>query len=65
MDSVRLSMAPLLCMTGHCLHTMLAYQTSMVLHMVSPVQATVSADETIGLVRHLRGHRESQGFGAL
>jgi hypothetical protein len=34
----------------------------MVLHMVSPVQPAVSADEPIGLVQHLQGNRESQGF---
>jgi hypothetical protein len=44
MDGVRLSMASLLCMTGHCLHTTLVYQASMVLHMLSPVQPAVSAD---------------------
>jgi hypothetical protein len=65
MDGVRLSMASLLCMTGHCLHTALAYQASMVLFMVSPVQATVSADEPIGLVQHLRGNYASQGFCGL
>ena len=36
----------------------------MVLPLVPQVQATVSADETIGLVQHLRGNRESQGFCA-
>src|SRR5215470_3058800 len=62
MHCFRLSMASLLCMTGHCLHTALTYQASMVLHMVSPVQSTVSTDEPIALVQHLRGNRESQGF---
>jgi hypothetical protein len=36
----------------------------MVLPLVPQVQATVSADETIGLVQHLRGNRDSQGFCA-
>jgi hypothetical protein len=58
-------MVSLLCLLGHSLHTTLAYQTSMVLHMVSPVQAAVSVNEPIVLVSHLRGNRESQGFGDL
>jgi hypothetical protein len=49
-------------MLGHYLHTTLAYQTSMVLYMVSPVQAAVSVGEPIVLVPHLQGNRESQGF---
>jgi hypothetical protein len=30
-------------MIGYCFHTTLAYQASMVLHMVSPVQTAISA----------------------
>src|SRR5215813_7880139 len=65
MRCLRLSMASLLCMTGHCLHTTLAYQGSMVAHMVSPLQVAVSADEPIALGQPLRGNRESQGFSDL
>jgi hypothetical protein len=49
-------------MIGHCLHATLAYQASMVLQMVSPVQTAISANEPIGLVQHRQGHRAFQGF---
>jgi hypothetical protein len=58
-------MASLLYMIGHCLHTTLAYQASMGLDIVSPVQATISADEPMGPGQHLQSNGEPQGFYAL